>query len=122
MQTGELRERFAFGELQKGDGAGGNTRTGPFEDQFEVWAKETPINVGEEVMAGRVQGVRTVLITVRYSTETRQITGDWCARNVNTKEQFAISEAKDPDGRKQWIEILARTNVAGGGVAGEQSL
>lgn len=120
MQAGNLRDRVAFGRLGIADGEGGNFRGGPFTPQFTFAAKIQPINGGEEVMAGRVQGTRTVLITVRSSSETRSITTDWSARNTRTGEMFNVVEAKDPDGTRHWVELLCQSGTAGGGVPGEQ--
>lgn len=121
MQSGELRDRVSFGKLSSADGAGGNFRAGPYEPQFTVWGNIKPLNGGEEVMAGRLTGYRTILVTVRSSSDTRCVTSEWCARNERTNETFDILEAKDPDSKRMWIEVLARSGVAGGGAPGEQA-
>lgn len=120
MQAGDLRDRVSFGSLQPAGGEGGNFRAGPYIPEFTVWANIRPVNAGEEVMAGRVSGTRTILVTVRSLRRTRAITAEMCCRDERTQEAFDIVEAKDPDGRRQWVEILARSGTAGGGVAGEQ--
>jgi SPP1 family predicted phage head-tail adaptor len=121
MQAGDLRDRVSFGQLADAPGEGGNYRTGPFAPAFTLWANIRPLNGGEEVMAGRLTGFRTVLITVRSLLTTRKITTEWCARNERDGETFNILEVKDPDSRRQWLEILCRSGVAGGGVPGEQA-
>lgn len=111
---------MSFGALQTANGDGGNYRTGPYEPQFDpVWANIKSLNGGEEVMAGRLTGYRTVLITVRYSSNTASVTSEWSARNEHTGETFNVLEAKDPDSKRMWIEVLARYGVAGGGIPGE---
>ena len=110
-RAGALRERLHFqkrGDLE--DGWGGVTPgAGPFETVFTVSAGMRPRTGGEEVTAARLAGRQPYVVTVRNSSQTRQVTTAWQlvdARNEN--RVFAItSPLADPDGKNQWLEFLA---------------
>ena len=112
IQAGDLRERVAFGRLGSADGEGGNYRGGVFAPQFEVAAHFKPLNGGEEVMAGRLAGRRSVVMTIRSSNQTRAITAAMNVQDLRTKEVFNVREIKDPDGKRAWLEVLAESGVA----------
>ena len=112
IQPGDLRERIAFGRLGSANGEGGNFRGGAFAPQFEVAAHFKPLNGGEEVMAGRLAGRRSVIVTIRSSKAAREIRTDWNMQDLRTKEVFAIREIKDPDGKRAWLEVLCESGVA----------
>lgn len=50
---------------------------GVWQTQFTVRAAYKHLRGGEDVMAGRLQGRHTQLITVRASSQSRQITSGW---------------------------------------------
>lgn len=121
MQAGDLRDRVTFGQYSEADGTGGNFAAGPFEPQFSRSANVKPLNGGEEIMVGRLSGTRMILVTVRSDSDTRCVTQDWSAKLEATGELFSIVEAKDPDSKRHWVELLCRSGVAGGGLKGEQA-
>lgn len=108
---GELRTKIALQVRGEGDDGYGNTVTGPFETQAEVWAKFQYLRGGEEVMAGRLSGKQPAIITVRQNTATRAVTTSW---RILTKdgEAWNIRAITDPENKRAWFEILAEKGVA----------
>lgn len=81
--------------------------------QFSVRAGFQPKNGGESVIAGRLQGVQPYIVTIRSSNDTRQITPGW--RLVDARDEkriFNIRSLADPDGKRQWLELLVEHGVA----------
>jgi SPP1 family predicted phage head-tail adaptor len=111
MSAGMLRERLAFERRATGDDGYGNE--GPFGDwerQFECHAGARPLRGSETVIAARLQGVQPYILTVRMSSNTRQVDASWRAVDLNDpKRIFNIKTAADPDGKNRWIEMLAET-------------
>jgi SPP1 family predicted phage head-tail adaptor len=109
--AGALRWRVAFDRRVVVSDGYGNER-GPFQEQFVVWANVQARFGGEAVTAARLQGQQPVTITVRQSPLTREITPDWRARDARSDQEYAIRSIVDPDGKRQWLEILTQTGVA----------
>jgi head-tail adaptor len=114
LGAGDLRDRLIFQRRGQGDdGLGGTGAFGPWEDQFTVWAALLPLRGSEAVMGSRLAGRQPYIISVRQSSQTRQINTDWQivdARNAN--RVFAVSAPPtDPDGQRAWLEILATEGV-----------
>lgn len=106
LNAGKLRDRVTFQARQKVDDGYGNEVSGPWEDVFTVSANIAPARGREEVLAQRLQGVRPVEITVRWSSQTVQIAPEWRAVNArDTSQVFNIHDIRDPDGRRQWNVI-----------------
>jgi SPP1 family predicted phage head-tail adaptor len=101
--AGQLRERVTFqrrGTLQDDYG---NVQAGDWENQFTVWANIAPARGREEVLAQRLQGIRPVEITVRWTSQTVLIQPEWRAVNTRHPEQiFNIHDIRDPDGKRAW--------------------
>lgn len=78
MDAGQLNSRL---HLQRRAAAGrdvhGNAQPGEFETVATVWANLAPRLGGEGVMGGRLQGKQPYVVTVRYSSQTRDITPAW---------------------------------------------
>lgn len=89
----------------------GNTQS-VFEEQFVVWAAIEPRLGGETVMAARLTGVQTLVITVRQTSATRSIKLDWRMRNVNEGGVFAISSIVDSKDDGEFLDILVQSGVA----------
>ena len=105
MPAGDLRYRIGFYSRQapgvssppepdygetEGDFAG--------TANFVVYGNIAPKLGGEQVLADRLTGVNFVNITVRQSSETRQVTTDWKAKDENTGDVYNIKSIVDPAG------------------------
>jgi SPP1 family predicted phage head-tail adaptor len=87
----------------------GNPVPGEFETQFTAWANLHPLKGGEGVISARLEGTQPYIITVRYSSETEQVTEGWqIVEKNNPNRIYAISgPPTDPDGKRAWLEILS---------------
>jgi hypothetical protein len=115
MNTGDLNDRFLFYKPGEGTGEGGNTH-GEAAPLFATprWANRKPINGGDEVMAGRLTSSSTVVLTFLNLKTTREGVDTECiVEDVRTKERFAIAEIKETGPRREWLEMLCRSNVVG---------
>lgn len=109
--AGRLNERFAFDSRGPASGPDDGTTQGDFVERFDLAAERLFLRGGEAVMAGRLQGKQPVIIRVRASSLSRQITTEWQARDKRSGEPYAIHGVTiTPD--RDWIEILAESGVA----------
>ncbi len=112
MPAGLLRERIIFEQRSSVSDGGGN-----FEDAWTptdaVAARIRPLKGSEPVLAQRLSGVQPVVITVRSSAATREVTTAWRARDARSGATFNIS-AVTPDERGAYIDILAQSGGADG--------
>ncbi len=83
----------------------GNQVSGDFATQFTVSAGYTHMRGGEGVVAARLQRKHPMIVTVRSSSQTRQITTDWRLVDKRTGEEMAIKDVT-PELNRQWISLL----------------
>jgi head-tail adaptor len=114
-RSGELRYRVAFDKrLDVNPDAPddyGNTQS-EFVEQFVVAAKVVARFGGEAVTAARLAGQQPVNITVRQSSQSRQVTTDWRARDVRSGTVYNIRSITDPENDLAWFEMLCQSGVA----------
>lgn len=110
MQAGDLHYLVAFDRRVDVDDGYGNTKGG-WEEKFQCRAAYRHLRGGESVMAGRLEGRHTQIITVRSSSQTRQIGTDWRVRDVRTGDEFNIRDVTQETDR-QWISLLVERGVA----------
>ncbi|WP_196258571.1 head-tail adaptor protein [Pelagibacterium limicola] len=109
-RAGATRARVTFQKRGDADDGWGKVQpgAGDWEDQFTVWVGLAPMRGTETVMAARLQGQQPYVLTVRQSSQTRQITAAWRAVDArDPKRVFAITAPPaDPDGRRAWLEMI----------------
>jgi SPP1 family predicted phage head-tail adaptor len=112
MQAGELRHRLRFEArvTQDTDQYGGAVTD--WAEQFTVAAAVKAKFGGEAVTAARLDGRQPLIVTVRQSSDTRQITTDWRATDIYSGDVLNIRSIADPDDRGQWLEMLTEKGVA----------
>ena len=84
---------------------------GGWQTQFSVRAAYRHLRGGESVIAARLQGQHTQVITVRASAQTRQITTDWRLVDARDGTVFNIRDVTAETDR-QWISLLCERGVA----------
>lgn len=84
---------------------------GGWQTQFSVRAAYRHLRGGEDVMAGRLQGRHTQVITVRASSQTRQITAGWRLIDARDGTVFNVRDVTHETDR-QWISLLCERGVA----------
>jgi len=70
-----------------------------------VWARKTDISDGERFRAGEVAANITTRFVVRWSDFTRDLSPK--DRLTCEGRVYDISGIKEPEGRRQWLEITA---------------
>jgi SPP1 family predicted phage head-tail adaptor len=108
--AGALRNRLTFQSRgQEADGWGGEPKAaGAFVDRFTVWAAMKPLHGSEAVQAARLTGRQPYIVTVRQSSDTRQIKTGWRIEDARQPGRYLnITALSDPDGQRAWLEILA---------------
>lgn len=121
--AGMLRERVLCQRKAEAlDGLGNPVPGGSdWKTQFETRAGFIPKNGGEAVLAGRLAGRQTYIALLRSSERSRSITPEW--RIVDARagfkadgktpvRSFNVRSLADPDGRRQWLELLVEEGVA----------
>lgn len=99
---GRLSQRLVLERpVAVGDGAGGRVET--FAALGEVWAEIVPAGAGEREIAGRLDGVASHRIAIRYRGDVRGgmrfVTADG--------RVFRILATFDPDGRRRRLVCVA---------------
>lgn len=95
--------------LMTDDGHGG-VEVG-WEPVAEARAHIRFLRGGEEVQAGRLQGILTVVATVYSTSDTRQAKASWRMRDVRSGEVYNIRSVMPTEDRRQ-LEITAQSGVA----------
>lgn len=124
ISAGDLYDRVTFQEPVEGDDGHAGTVTS-FIDRFSVRANLTPLFGArltvENVAAERLRSAQPYNITVRASSDTRRVTAAWRIYDTRAglhddgrpKRPFNIKTVTDPDGRRQFLELLAVEGEAG---------
>lgn len=89
----------------------GNTVSGDWETQFSVNAAYKHVRGREEVLAGRLEGVHPILITVRRTSQTVLITSDWKLVDARDGTEWAVRDVTHETDRA-FITFLCASGVA----------
>jgi head-tail adaptor len=89
------------------DGFGNLVPGGEFETQHEVFANLKPLRGTESVMASRLAGTQPYIITMRASSETRQVNVAWRIVDKNNPDRIFAISAPPTEPERGWLEILA---------------
>jgi SPP1 family predicted phage head-tail adaptor len=108
--AGDLYYRVAFDQRAEVEDGMGNT-VADWQEQFQCRAAYRHLRGGESVMAGRLQGKHAQVIIVRASSQTRQVSTDWRARDARTGDVFNIRDVTVETDRA-FISFLCERGVA----------
>jgi len=109
--AGEMIDRYGFESRAAVDDGYGNIVAGAWEERFEQRAETIFLKGNEQVIAANLEGRQPVMLRVRTSSDSRQITPDWRAHDKRRNIYFAIrATAVTPD--RDFIEITAEQGVA----------
>lgn len=110
--AGKLRHRVCFSKRETvTDDAYGN-KEGDWKEQFTEWGAVLPLRGSEVVLAARQQGIQPVIISVRSSRNTRQVTTGWRAKACGVTYNIRTVADMKQDGAV--LEMLAESGVADG--------
>jgi SPP1 family predicted phage head-tail adaptor len=110
IKAGDLYYRVHCQNRVEHDDGYGNT-VAEFATQFTVRAAYRHLRGGETVMASRLENKHPVLITVRASSETRQINSDWRLVDARDDTAWAIRDVTAETDR-QFVTFLCERGVA----------
>lgn len=110
--AGHLRHQFKFDEPTSGDDGFGGSEVG-WAERFTTWAGLTPRNGGEEVIAGRLQGLQPYILKVRCTDKTKSVTSAWRVRHARSGKVYAVKSMVNIDDLNAYIEFLVVQNQAG---------
>ena len=80
-------------------------------EQFECRAEFRHLRGNEEILAARLQGTHIQVITIRSSTESRQVTTDWRVVDKRNGDVFNIRDVTHETNR-QFISLLCEKGAA----------
>jgi len=112
--AGDLRHRVGFFRRPViSDGYGNSEGEFPATPEFECAAELKARFGGEAVLAARLQGQQTSIITVRYSVAVLAVTTDWRIQDMRAGTLWNIrSGPVDPDDGRMWLEFLCQAGGA----------
>lgn len=110
--AGTLNKRIAFDKRPDTANDGYGNTQGDWEEQFWVWSSKRYLLGGEDVMAARLSGSQPLLLTVRSSSNTRQIAESWRCRDLASEEIFNIRSVTPAQDRNGFIDILCEKGAA----------
>ena len=112
MEAGRLNKRLQFSmRMDREDGAG-NTES-VWIPQFECAAALKRLKGGESVMAARLEAKELVIVTVRRSMNTRQITHEWRAVDLRSGAVYMVKEEPRESDNRGFLDFLAMSGAAG---------
>lgn len=109
MPAGDLKHRLRFERRAETPDDGYGNREGNWQTQFEVWAGIKPLRGSETVIASRLAGIQPVIITVRMSSQTKQIAAHWRAVGRDGKVYNIKGEGADTEQRRRYLDVMADT-------------
>jgi len=110
INAGDLYYRVHCQRRVERDDGYGNT-VAEFATEFTVRAAYRHLRGGEAVMASRLANRHPVLITVRASSQTRQINSDWRLVDARGGTEWAVRDVTAETDR-QFITFLCESGVA----------
>jgi SPP1 family predicted phage head-tail adaptor len=110
ITAGDLRYKIHCQKRVQIDDGAGNT-VGDFATQFTVRAAYRHLRGGETVIASRLENRHPIIITVRASSQTRQIVSDWRLVDAHDGTAWAVRDVTYETDR-QWISLLCERGVA----------
>lgn len=108
--AGDLHYRVHCQKRIEQDDGYGNT-VSDFATQFTVRASYRHLRGGETVIASRLENKHPMIITLRSSTQTRQINSDWQLVDARDNSVWAVRDVT-PETDRQWISLLCERGVA----------
>ncbi len=112
MTAGTLREKIRFQSRTNENDGYGNTKA-EWTTAYDCRADLLWLRGGESVLAGRLEGVKTAVFTIRDCVDARAVTSEYRVVNLRTDEVFNVRSVNSAT-KRGYIDILAETGVADG--------
>lgn len=108
--AGDLRSSVHLQARSEIDDGYGNPITGPFETVLTAPARIRILKGSETVIAARLQGTQTAVISLRNQPSLASVTTAWRAVDARTGQTFNI-RAITPDERGAFVDLLAESGI-----------
>jgi SPP1 family predicted phage head-tail adaptor len=109
MKSGNLYDRVTFdAPTVTADGYGGNVSG--WTEQFTTQAHIMFLRGGETVQAARLQGRQPVVVTIRNSTDARNVQPSWRMRDARSGVVYNVRSIVQTENR-QFLELTAESGV-----------
>lgn len=109
--AGDLRESIHLQVRSEIDDGFGNVTSGPFETVHTMPARIRVLKGSETVIAGRLAGTQTAVLTVRSQPAMTTIDTSWRAVDARRGTVFNIRSIT-PSERGDYFDILCQSGVA----------
>jgi head-tail adaptor len=110
--AGRLDRRLSFERRTDVADGYGNQVAGDWTPQFTDVANRKWLRGGEDVMAARLESRQPAILTMRNSTQARQVTADWRAVDTRSGEIYNIREDPKESDSRGFLEMLVESGVA----------
>lgn len=111
LGSGDLYYRVDCQKRAAVDDGMGNIVSGDWQTQFSVRAAYKHLRGGETVLASRLENKHPVIISVRRSSQTIQITADWRLVDARDGTVWAVRDVTQETDR-HFIGLLCERGVA----------
>jgi head-tail adaptor len=111
---GDLFEQVAFDKRVAGnpDSPADYGRTeDDWQEQFSTRAHFRHLRGGESVMAGRLAGRHSMIVTIAAFAASRLVESDWRMRDVTSSQEYAVRDITPTEDR-QFLEVLVESGFA----------
>lgn len=110
--AGQRRALIVFEKRGIGTSTYGK-KPGDWEEQCREFCRIRYLRGPEPIIASRLTGTNTVVLSVPSSTSTRLIETNWRARDLNTGETFNV-RSKTRGERNDELDIMCESGVPDG--------
>jgi len=108
---GALQYRVHCQSRDETDDGYGNPVSGDFQTRFTAWAAYRHLRGTETVMAARLENRHPIIVSLRASPATKQITSTWRLVDARDGIEMAVRDVTHEPDRK-WISLLVERGVA----------
>ncbi|MHA6644531.1 head-tail adaptor protein [Mesorhizobium sp. A623] len=105
----DLREVADFQNYIEVDDGFGGTKL-EFATIFTAPCRIRTLKAGETIIASRLAGTATLVLTIRWQPAAAEITPAWKALNARSGATYEI-KAATTDERKAWVDLLVEETV-----------
>lgn len=115
VSAGKLRDRFTFQKDEATADWTGHPAAPDWKDKFTVWGTIEYSRGGESVMAARLTARQPAILTVRNTSDARQVEPNWRVKDARTGEIFNIRETpREAKESRGFLQMLVEAGASDG--------
>jgi|SRR5690606_9222131 len=108
-----LRDLFTFQRDEATADWSGHPAAPDWKDKFTVWGTIEYSRGGETVIAARLTARQPAILTVRNSSDTRQIEPNWRVKDARSGEVYNIREhPREARDNRGYLQMLVEAGVS----------